>query len=648
MKTFYRYAALVAGSLLGLCACSSDDDVSEKGGTTPLPQPQVMVSDLTTTGFSLRWEAVEGAGSYVYTFNGGDETTLTDCRVAFGELERQKEYVVAVKAVPRFRDENSESAYSYIHVLTDDLEQLPQPKLTLGCAYASKTLISWTEVPETTLYEYTVDGKTYTTSERMVTLSNLAKDRAYTFSLRAMTSDATRFTNSEPAELPFTTSADDIPAILIAPTLIISDAVEAAVYAASDETYFYDVMPAATFIKYTPEQIMEAYQQYALDFAQKQGISIQLAMASLLKSGTKTIQVTGLTPELSYVAFAFGMDLKGQITRGLSYTQFKTTSDGYSAGPNYGGSDWFRQNFYITNAYLGLTGYGWTNSVWTNWHGEDVTKVRYRTLRTSLFMQQFPDVNDKKAIADFLNDDRYGYQLDESLLQMISTTDGYTSITAASAGTSYTLITLAVSSSGEETLCVNSVTTKTSATAATWFTVSGLKNEQYGHLQHHRRRHAGHRNRRSALCHLPANRHRRHSHLEIPAAGRGVRLGHQGRIHTLHQRRRLCHHLRRGARHKAGNELCFHGHGHQHRGRQTHQVGFGHDRRGARNSGGRTGGDPQRSPAGARIARRQAHRPSGRIPLPDKELPAAGRGTSRRRPLDNHSQQADFKIRVHV
>lgn len=480
MKTFYRYAALVAGSLLGLCACSSDDDVSEKGGTTPLPQPQVMVSDLTTTGFSLRWEAVEGAGSYVYTFNGGDETTLTDCRVAFGELERQKEYVVAVKAVPRFRDENSESAYSYIHVLTDDLEQLPQPKLTLGCAYASKTLISWTEVPETTLYEYTVDGKTYTTSERMVTLSNLAKDRAYTFSLRAMTSDATRFTNSEPAELPFTTSADDIPAILIAPTLIISDAVEAAVYAASDETYFYDVMPAATFIKYTPEQIMEAYQQYALDFAQKQGISIQLAMASLLKSGTKTIQVTGLTPELSYVAFAFGMDLKGQITRGLSYTQFKTTSDGYSAGPNYGGSDWFRQNFYITNAYLGLTGYGWTNSVWTNWHGEDVTKVRYRTLRTSLFMQQFPDVNDKKAIADFLNDDRYGYQLDESLLQMISTSDGYTSITAASAGTSYTLITLAVSSSGEETLCVNSVTTKTSATAATWFTVSGLKNEQYG------------------------------------------------------------------------------------------------------------------------------------------------------------------------
>lgn len=481
MKTFYRYAALVAGSLLGLCACSSDDDVSGKTtGTTPLPEPQVIVSELTTTGFKLRWEAVEGAAAYVYTFNGGEQTPLTECGITFGDLERRKEYVVAVQAIPRYRDENSESPFTYVHVLTDDLEQLPQPKLTLGCAYASKTLISWTEVPETTLYEYTVDGKTYTTSERMVTLSNLSKDRGYTFSLRAMTGDATRFTNSEPVELPFTTSSDDIPAILIAPTLVISDAVEFNVYAAGDETYFYDVMPASTFVKYTPEQIVEAYQKYALEYAQGQSISLQLAMASLLKSGTKTIQVKGLTPELSYVAFAFGMDLKGQITRGLSYTPFKTTADGYADGPNYGGSDWFSQNFYITNAFVGLTGYGWTNSVWTNWQGEDVTKIRYRTLTTKLFKQLFPDVNDKQSIIQFLTDDNYSYQVAEALLASVNSTDGYTQISEVAAGTSYTLAALAFSSSGEQTLCVNSTTTKTSSTAATWFTVRGLKNAEYG------------------------------------------------------------------------------------------------------------------------------------------------------------------------
>lgn len=149
MKTFYRYAALVAGSLLGLCACSSDDDVADTSGKTPVAQPQVIVSELTTTGFKIRWEAVEGAGAYVYTFNGSEETSTDACQLSFGDLERQKEYVVAVKATPKFADENTESPYTYVHVVTDDLEQLPRPKITLGCAYASKTLITWTEVPET-------------------------------------------------------------------------------------------------------------------------------------------------------------------------------------------------------------------------------------------------------------------------------------------------------------------------------------------------------------------------------------------------------------------------------------------------------------------------------------------------------------------
>lgn len=105
MKTFYRYAALVAGSLLGLCACSSDDDVADTSGKTPVAQPQVIVSELTTTGFKIRWEAVEGAGAYVYTFNSSEETSTDACQLSFGDLERQKEYVVAVKATPKFADE---------------------------------------------------------------------------------------------------------------------------------------------------------------------------------------------------------------------------------------------------------------------------------------------------------------------------------------------------------------------------------------------------------------------------------------------------------------------------------------------------------------------------------------------------------------
>lgn len=102
-------------------------------------------------------------------------------------------------------------------MLTDDLEQLPQPKITLGSAYASKTVISWTEVPEAELYEFSVDGgEVSTTRNRTVILSKLDKGRTYSFSVRAMTSDATRFTNSEAAQLSFVTSDADVPPLVIA------------------------------------------------------------------------------------------------------------------------------------------------------------------------------------------------------------------------------------------------------------------------------------------------------------------------------------------------------------------------------------------------------------------------------------------------
>ena len=452
MKTFYKYAAFAAAALAGLCACSSDDDAAETGsGLQPVAQPQIIVSDLTTTGFTLRWEAVDDAGSYVYTFDGGSETSTTGCRLEFNSLERQKEYVVAVKACPRDPAEYTESPFTYIHVLTDDLEQLPQPKITLGSAYASKTVISWTEVPEAELYEFSVDGgEVSTTRNRTVILSKLDKGRTYSFSVRAMTSDATRFTNSEAAQLSFVTSDADVPPLVIAPTTIISDAVAFDIYASSDETYYYEILPATTFAKYSPEELMTAFQTYIVEYAKKQGISLQLAMASMLKSGTQSLQMTGFTPELSYVIFAFGMDLRGNITSNLSSTQFKTTADGYSAGPNYGGSDWFTQRFYITNAYLALTGYGWTNSVWTHWKGDDVTDVRYRTLTTKLFNQVFSDPYDQQAIAAFLKDPNYGVQFNPELLSAtVNSADGYNGLTeGVSAGTSYTLLTLATSIEG--------------------------------------------------------------------------------------------------------------------------------------------------------------------------------------------------------
>ena len=434
MNTFHKYAVILAGCVMGLSACSSDEDSSTSGGKAVIDQPQVLVSEVTTSGFTLRWDAVANAGAYVYTFNGGEATEISERQIAFHDLERQKEYVVAVKALPKFADEYAESPYTYVHVITDDLEQLPQPEITLGCAYASKTVISWTESPEAAAYEYTLGDQTYTTTGRTITLSGLEKGRDYTFTVRAMTSDATRFTNSAPAELAFTTSTEDIPTLLIAPTQVISDAVEFQIYATSEETYFYDVIAASTFAKYDPATIVESYRNQILEYAASQEVSIQLVLASMLKAGTQTLQVPGLVSELSYVIFAFGMDLKGNITSDLSYATFRTTADGYSDGPNYGGSDWFSQNLYISNAYASL-GYNSTNSVWTTWNGVGVAAIRYRTLPTETFRQIFPDVNDTEAIKAFLKDENYSYAAEDAVITLVNTTGSQT-VTAVTAGTS--------------------------------------------------------------------------------------------------------------------------------------------------------------------------------------------------------------------
>lgn len=479
MKNFFRYAAVALVGLFALGSCSSDD-TDEQSGRAALAQPEVTVRDLTTTGFTLRWNAVEDAGNYTYTLNDGTPATTSACEIVFEELERQTEYVVAVKSCPKSGSGYAESAYTYIHVVTDDMEQLPKPKILLGCAYSSRTVISWSAVPESDGYEYTIGDQTVTTDKRQISLSALGKSKEYTFTVRALSNDPTRFSDSQVSELKFTTSDDDVPTLLVAPVEVISDAVAFDVYATSDVTYYYDVISAALFAKYTPEQIVSAYQQYALEYAQKQGISIQLAMASLLKSGTQTISIMGLTPELSYVAFAFGMDYKGNITSDLSYAPFKTTSDGYSSGPNYGGSSWFTQSFYITNAYASLTGYGWTNSVWSLWKGQDIAKLRYRTLTTKVFSQVFTDPNDKQAIIAFLKDDNYGYQLEDAALGLVNSGTGNNMVTPANMGVSYTQSTLAISSGGEETLCVNSVTTKTSTTAASWFMLKAQKDESFG------------------------------------------------------------------------------------------------------------------------------------------------------------------------
>ena len=481
MKTsrMIKSAFVMAASsvLFLLVGCGSD--TKEETLSETLKTPEVKVSEVTVSSFRVDWGKVYGAENYTYSLDGAEVDSTKALFVTFNGLDAAKEYVVKLQAEPVKGSSKTSSEPVYIHVRTSDISQLEKPEITVGSAYASKTIISWSVIPGAGSYEYTVGEISGTTTENRVTLSNLAKGTDYIFTVKAIPAGSGS-TASESAQTSFTTSSEDVPTLLIVPENVLADAVVFDVYATPDATYYYDVVSSSTLLQFDEATVIERYRSAIIEYAKSKGISLQLAMASVLKIGTNTIGVSSLASEMSYDIIVFGMDYNGNVTTGLYTKRITTTATGWSSGPNYGGTDWFSQNFYLTNAYLGLTGYGWTNSVWTTWKGQDVQSIRYRLLPTSTFNKVFSDPYDKEAVKAFLRDTSYSYAVRSDYIALVNSSSGYNSVTPCNSGVSYTMSALATSTSGEEELTVNSITTKTTSEAYTWFSIAALVNEKYG------------------------------------------------------------------------------------------------------------------------------------------------------------------------
>ena len=473
-SAFVMAASSVLFLLIGCGSETKEETLSET-----LKTPDAKVSEVTVSGFRVDWGKVYGAENYTYSLDGAEADSTKALFVTFNGLDAAKEYVVKLQAEPVKGSSKTSSEPVYIHVRTSDISQLKKPEITVGSAYASKTIISWSVIPGAGSYEYTVGEISGTTTENRVTLSNLAKGTDYIFTVKAIPVGSGS-TASESARASFTTSSEDVPTLLIVPENVLADAVVFDVYATPDATYFYDVVSSSTLMQFDEATVIERYRSAIIEYAKSKGISLRLAMASVLKAGTNSIGVSNLFSEMSYDIIAFGMDYDGNITTGLYTKRITTTATGWSSGPNYGGTGWFSQSFFITNAYLAISGYGWTNSVWTTWKGKSVNSIRYRVLPTSTFNEAFSDPYDKEAVKTFLKDTSYSYAVKQNALKQVNSSDGYNMVNPCSPGVSYTMSALATSSSGEEELTVNSITTKTTGEAYTWVSIAALVNEKYG------------------------------------------------------------------------------------------------------------------------------------------------------------------------
>lgn len=94
MKRLF-FAALAAAALL---ATGCDDD-GNNGEAAKLATPVLRSADVTDEAFTVHWEAVEHAGSYAYTVNGGELSTTDATSVRITTSEGVSTYKVGVRAL---------------------------------------------------------------------------------------------------------------------------------------------------------------------------------------------------------------------------------------------------------------------------------------------------------------------------------------------------------------------------------------------------------------------------------------------------------------------------------------------------------------------------------------------------------------------
>lgn len=100
MKKCYFVLAL-AGTMSALASCEKDVKKPEQPDPE-LPKisaPTLTVYDYDETSFTVTWEDVENAGSYIYSFDNGPEMTISETSLHMEGLETDS-YILKVKAVP--------------------------------------------------------------------------------------------------------------------------------------------------------------------------------------------------------------------------------------------------------------------------------------------------------------------------------------------------------------------------------------------------------------------------------------------------------------------------------------------------------------------------------------------------------------------
>lgn len=135
MKKIFYFAAMASMAAMALVSCDKekpgsgnnegDDPVVE--GT--LSAPVLSVSDETSSSFTISWEAVENAVSYVYVLDEGQENPTSQLSATFENMMPNTEYTVKVKACASGWEDSEWASISVTLELGDDWFSVSDPYL---------------------------------------------------------------------------------------------------------------------------------------------------------------------------------------------------------------------------------------------------------------------------------------------------------------------------------------------------------------------------------------------------------------------------------------------------------------------------------------------------------------------------------------
>lgn len=196
MKKSLIYLAMILA--MALCAVSCEEKEPEVQ-PVQLEAPALTIVNSTSSSFTIGWEAVENASSYVYTLNGQQEETTSELSVAYADLT-PGEYVLKVKAVASDPELYPDSEWAEITV-TLAVNKLTTPTLTVMEQTAASFTVAWEAVENAASYAYIVnDGEENTTSELFFTEEGLSAGE-YSVKVKAVASEDGEFTDSDWAEI---------------------------------------------------------------------------------------------------------------------------------------------------------------------------------------------------------------------------------------------------------------------------------------------------------------------------------------------------------------------------------------------------------------------------------------------------------------